>query len=686
MSSQPVAAADILLPARRRRVCGRACSARRPGAARPAADPCAAGVLGFAAALAAAPRRAVPRRLRCSAGLFGFGWFLAGLYWIGIAFYADAERFGALAIPAVLALARRFSACCRAWPACGRMEGAGAACGRQRLALRRRLDPGRAGSGRTGLQFPWNPVAIVWAVGCDAAERRLDRPTGWAWSPWPPPRMPARLLVDGQRRRAGCSAAGAAARARGSTPPGGAARLPASSGPTPVRLRIVQGNIAQDLKWDGPPRPTGSAAIWSSPLAAASRPDAVVWPETAVPYQLERDPPARDCRGAGGSGRRLCAGRRQPLRPRERPAARANNSLFAVDALGRDRRPLRQGRPGAVRRVPAVPRRARRLGLRKLTEGTLDFVPGPGRRRFRCPGLPPFSPLICYEAIFPTRASPEATAGLAAEHHQRCLVRPQQRPLPAPGHGPAADHRGRSAAGPRRQYRHLGGHRRLRPRPARLPLGEVGVIDAALPAALASPRRRYAAGACHHRGLWLLAIASSPLVEVHAQTACAEQRYRRPTDRIELSTTDARRPTPVDLHVGRRLKLRRSLVGMSQERLAELLGITYQQVQKYERGANRIGSSRLHDIARFLDVPVAWFFDGAGRAGGNRPGRGQRRLRFRQPGAAPAEPACDADVPRDAGTGPRLQPNRRSAGASAAVRAGKGAGRRRWRPAAGRTP
>ncbi len=68
-------------------------------------------------------------------------------------------------------------------------------------------------------------------------------------------------------------------------------------------------------------------------------------------------------------------------------------------------------------------------------------------------------------------------------------------------------------------------------------------------------------------------------------------------------------PKPVDLHVGRRLRLRRGLVGMSQERLAELLGITYQQVQKYERGANRIGSSRLHDIARILDVPVAWFFD-----------------------------------------------------------------------------
>lgn len=69
-------------------------------------------------------------------------------------------------------------------------------------------------------------------------------------------------------------------------------------------------------------------------------------------------------------------------------------------------------------------------------------------------------------------------------------------------------------------------------------------------------------------------------------------------------------PKPVDVHVGQRLRLRRSLVGMSQERLAELLGITYQQVQKYERGTNRIGSSRLHEIARALGVPVAWFFDG----------------------------------------------------------------------------
>jgi transcriptional regulator with XRE-family HTH domain len=73
-------------------------------------------------------------------------------------------------------------------------------------------------------------------------------------------------------------------------------------------------------------------------------------------------------------------------------------------------------------------------------------------------------------------------------------------------------------------------------------------------------------------------------------------------------------PRPVDVEVGRRLKRRRTLLGMSQERLGDLLGVTYQQVQKYERGVNRIGSSRLYDICRILDVPVAYFFDDAAPA------------------------------------------------------------------------
>ncbi len=66
---------------------------------------------------------------------------------------------------------------------------------------------------------------------------------------------------------------------------------------------------------------------------------------------------------------------------------------------------------------------------------------------------------------------------------------------------------------------------------------------------------------------------------------------------------------PIDVHVGARVRLRRSLLGMSQEKLGVALGLTFQQVQKYERGANRVGASRLFDLSRVLDVPVSFFFD-----------------------------------------------------------------------------
>jgi transcriptional regulator with XRE-family HTH domain len=68
-------------------------------------------------------------------------------------------------------------------------------------------------------------------------------------------------------------------------------------------------------------------------------------------------------------------------------------------------------------------------------------------------------------------------------------------------------------------------------------------------------------------------------------------------------------PSPVDLHVGARVRLRRTLLGMSQEKLGNAVGLTFQQIQKYERGANRIGASRLFDMSRVLDVPVPFFFD-----------------------------------------------------------------------------
>ncbi len=73
--------------------------------------------------------------------------------------------------------------------------------------------------------------------------------------------------------------------------------------------------------------------------------------------------------------------------------------------------------------------------------------------------------------------------------------------------------------------------------------------------------------------------------------------------------TTENRPSPIDVHVGSRIRLRRTLMGMSQERLGEALGLTFQQVQKYERGVNRVGASRLYDLSRVLDVPISFFFD-----------------------------------------------------------------------------
>jgi transcriptional regulator with XRE-family HTH domain len=67
-------------------------------------------------------------------------------------------------------------------------------------------------------------------------------------------------------------------------------------------------------------------------------------------------------------------------------------------------------------------------------------------------------------------------------------------------------------------------------------------------------------------------------------------------------------PNPIDVHVGRRIRLRRTLLGMSQVSLADALGLTFQQIQKYEKGANRVSSSRLLDLAHVLDVTVSWFF------------------------------------------------------------------------------
>lgn len=73
--------------------------------------------------------------------------------------------------------------------------------------------------------------------------------------------------------------------------------------------------------------------------------------------------------------------------------------------------------------------------------------------------------------------------------------------------------------------------------------------------------------------------------------------------------SNSRRANPVDKHVGERVRMRRMLLGMSQEKLGEHLGLTFQQVQKYEKGVNRIGASRLFDLAQVLGVPIQFFYE-----------------------------------------------------------------------------
>lgn len=451
------------------------------------------GLLGFGVLSACLWRDAGhPGRAFRHGTLFGFGFFLIGIYWVGIAFFADAERFGPFAVPAVLLLALGL----------GLTVGAAAALAAARrwrrpaaqiLAFAGLWTIAETLRGGLGFQFPWNPVASVWA----ASDATLQ-PVAWlgtyglslftvaaacASAPWflagtrrallVPLGWSALLLVAGLLRL------------------GTAERLP----PTGVEVRIVQASVVQSLKWDPEQRP-----VWfGRHLELTARPratpaDVVVWPESAVPYQIEREPEVRRLLGgvtpAGGAI--LVGGNRYDLKP-DPPLA--SNSLFALAPTG-----AILGRYDKVDLVPFgefLPLRAvlGRLGLGKLTEGTIDFVPGPGRVTMGLPGLPPASPLICYEAAFPGRGTGpgprpgwlvnitnDAWFGVSSgpfQHLAMARMRAVEEGLPLvraanTGISAVADSYGRVTA--------------------RLDLNEVGTLDAELPAALAaaSPARRAA--------------------------------------------------------------------------------------------------------------------------------------------------------------------------------------------------
>ena len=94
----------------------------------------------------------------------------------------------------------------------------------------------------------------------------------------------------------------------------------------------------------------------------------------------------------------------------------------------------------------------------------------------------------------------------------------------------------------------------------------------------------------------------------------AEDEAKFPPAKKAEKRVPKKQANPIDVQVGNRVRIRRMLIGMSQERLGDLLGLTFQQVQKYEKGVNRIGAGRLFEMARILNVPVDFFYEGVNSA------------------------------------------------------------------------
>ena len=93
-----------------------------------------------------------------------------------------------------------------------------------------------------------------------------------------------------------------------------------------------------------------------------------------------------------------------------------------------------------------------------------------------------------------------------------------------------------------------------------------------------------------------------------------------PAGKKKKITMPKKQANPIDVQVGNRVRIRRMLIGMSQEKLGDLLGLTFQQVQKYEKGVNRIGAGRLYEVARILNVPVDFFYEGVAAQLAGQPG------------------------------------------------------------------
>lgn len=464
---------------------------------------------GFAVLAWQLSRQPAPKSAFAAGWAFAFGHHLVGLYWIAIAFFTDARTFGPLAFPAVTLLCAGLALFSGA--ATWAIVRSGV---RQPVAVALLLAVGwTAAEVARGLLFPWNLIGYAW-VGTPVAQLGSAIGVhGLSLVAVALGALPAALLTSTGRRDWRPLAAGlvvlALVWAFGAWRLGNTVVPP--TGDTTVR--IVQGNVAQHHKWDPSRRSRWFQRHLDLSVAGGVQPDLIVWPESATPYDVEGEPLVRQriAEVASPEGVVITGGERFDLASEP---ARAWNSLFAIDRSGSlvDR----YDKHNLVPFGEFLPFRPvlGRLGLGKLAGGSIDFHPGPGPVVTTIPGLPGFSPLICYEVIFSGDVVPDGvrpafllnitndawfgTSSGPYQHLAMARMRTIEEGLPLvrsanTGISAVIDPLGRIEQS--------------------LGLGEMGVLDATLPGALApTPFVRFGHLPALVLGLVLLGIGLAPKV------------------------------------------------------------------------------------------------------------------------------------------------------------------------------
>ncbi|HEV2100007.1 MAG TPA: apolipoprotein N-acyltransferase [Stellaceae bacterium] len=342
--------------------------------------------------------------------VFGFGFFLAGLYWIAAALFVDIARFwwlvpfAAAGLPAGFALYIGLALCAtRLAVEYLRLPATARICA---FAVCWSVAEWARGHALTGL--PWNLIGYAWSGGFPGSLSVLQSTTwvgiyGLSFMTVLAASLPALLGIPSMARISMLRRWGPAiASALLILVPGVAGAFRLQAMPTVMTgtwLRLVQPSIPQSMKWDAGAAQADFRRLLDLSRAPAAHPlAAVLWPEAASPFLLGRDAAARQAIAAivphGGF---LITGTLR-VNPAPEPIAEVWNSIEAVDEHGAI--VAHYDKAHLVPFGEYVPLRAW-LPFPKITAGTMDLSAGPGPRTIALPGLPPFAALICYEAIFP---------------------------------------------------------------------------------------------------------------------------------------------------------------------------------------------------------------------------------------------------------------------------------------------